>query len=605
LLALARRDAVDGKAGAAFSHMTNAISCIEETFNAVDSETPRVGCAMKVLGDLHSFGALLPPDVFVNQIDESSNIHERSERLLREQASFVARGEKAYSAAVEAQIADSEEETDALRSAILCDLGGNILLQGQIRSSAFGESQGATPELSLEDVIGNVDEVKEVYDRAAEVFKSAIDANPLYAPAWCGLGCAVSATDPLLAQHAFCTSLQLDKTLPDSWSNLAFLFAGKEAHVFCAEMLDALTQVADSPLMWICRAILLEKEADVSSSGPSEAKVSRAADAYRAALQVVKHPTALLGLSLTCRVTTGITSNEKYTTYNRISSTLSRQDSFAYVGEYLGASSSCNMGASVLAGVMTLEDGVEKLMNSDISWPYQVVDQGREMIADGMKGISKLSFPASSENDATPSIKVGLDVDVITHIAEPRSATDPGAASTAENSLPAQDLLSPPFDHDLTPARRVIHDPESGELWLDLAKSLAKELLAVSGCKKRKIVEEIVETVILAGDRAAQILSDQVSNPLLLKPVQHVTAKDPGSDGANVSRGVVSVPVDARDVSESLALAYWLETVEIEMLHKSDDARVPKRTMDLQRALFMNPDNKFARQALQNAMQAL
>jgi hypothetical protein len=227
------------------------------------------------------------------------------------------------------------------------------------------------------------------------------------------------------------------------------------------------------------------------------------------------------------------------------------------------------------------------------------------MIADGTKGISALSFPASSDNDGTSSIRKGLDVDVITHLAEPRSATDPEAVSITETPFTAEDPLSPSFDHDLTPARRVIHDPESGELWLDLAKSLAKELLAVSDCKKRKIVEEMVETATRAGDRAAQILSNQVSNPLLLKPVQHVTAKDPGFDGASVSRGVVSAPVDARNVSESLALAHWLETIEIELLHASDDARVPKRTMDLQRALIMDPDNEFARQAFQNAIQAL
>jgi hypothetical protein len=148
-----------------------------------------------------------------------------------------------------------------------------------------------------------------------------------------------------------------------------------------------------------------------------------------------------------------------------------------------------------------------------------------------------------------------------------------------------------------------VHNPESGELWLSLAKSLAKELLAASDCKKRKIVEEIVETATRAGDRAAQILSDQVSNPLVLKPVQHATTKDPGSEGATASRGVMCVPVDARDVSGSLALAHWLETVDIEVLHESDDSRVPKRTMDLQRALFMNPDNEFARQALKNAIQ--
>lgn len=73
---------------------------------------------------------------------------------------------------------------------------------------------------------------------------------------------------------------------------------------------------------------------------------------------------------------------------------------------------------------------------------------------------------------------------------------------------------------------------------------------------------------------------------------------------AVVSMGVVHDIVDARDVSEALALPYWLETVQMELLtidETANEQESTKRAVMLQKALVMDPSNGFARQALQRS----
>jgi Flp pilus assembly protein TadD len=69
-----------------------------------------------------------------------------------------------------------------------------------------------------------------MFQRSVKEFRRAIDLSPHYAPAWCGLGCAAgSGSDPLLAQHAFCRSLELDSLYPDTYANLGFLYTKHNA----------------------------------------------------------------------------------------------------------------------------------------------------------------------------------------------------------------------------------------------------------------------------------------------------------------------------------------------------------------------------------------
>ncbi len=55
-LSMARRDLLDGKAGAAFVH-------VEKAIQGCNNLELKAGCIQKLLGDLYSFGASLPPDV--------------------------------------------------------------------------------------------------------------------------------------------------------------------------------------------------------------------------------------------------------------------------------------------------------------------------------------------------------------------------------------------------------------------------------------------------------------------------------------------------------------------------------------------------------------
>jgi tetratricopeptide (TPR) repeat protein len=595
LLSLGRRDALDGKAAAAIQHVSRAISSIENIFLREGVASPPAGCALELLGLLYSFGALLPPDVFLEVADDGSHVDEQS--MLKAQASFVANGEKAYRDAADSLIASDEDEIHALRAAMLCDLGSNILLQGQIMSSAYGVAQGCTPDLTLRDVIEMNSEVKSMYDRSIDVFKDAISVSPLHGPAWCGLGCSLSVTDPLLAQHALCTALTVDKMMPDSWSNLAFLFAEKDANAQSAEMLDGLTQVADSPLMWICRALLLEREVQLDS-GPCEPLISRAADAYRAALQVVKHPSALLGLSLTCRATvstTPVSNEEKTSMYGSISSDLARRDSYGYMSEYVGLSSGTNLGSCVLGSVMTLEDAVvavkTKPLGLDQVLKSEAIEEAYVNISKGIEGLERLSSP-SSVLDSVPGVDVDPIKDVVGRVSSLASNTEDTADVSTETD---------PFDHRLTPSRRIIHDPETGIAWLDLAKSLAKELLSVSDSKKKKVVKEVLESATRASDCAARILSNQVSDPVKVRSPPHVVSND-SEEEVVMSVAVVPAIVDARDVSEALALSYWIETIEMYIVDVEGDERSPKRALDLQRALLMDPSNAFAREALQRTI---
>ena len=141
--------------------------------------------------------------------------------------------------------------------------------------------------------------------RSVRYFLAAINRNPADPRPWCGLGCALSSDDPLLTQHAFCRSLQLDKSSPHSWANLGLLYAEFQRLDSSEETVDALTQVADTPVVWIERAMLLERKRQGGSDddkavggGGREEDLCRGADSYRAALRVGRHPAALIGFLL-------------------------------------------------------------------------------------------------------------------------------------------------------------------------------------------------------------------------------------------------------------------------------------------------------------------
>lgn len=247
---------------------------------------------------------------------------------------------------------------------------------------------------------------------------------------------------------------------------------------------------------------------------------------------------------------------------------------------------------------MALQDAASasETNSSDQPWQYEAIDEARNKISDGMEGLGRLSSRASSVRDGSPGINVDSVKDIIDNAS--RLASKPEYALDDLND-------DGPVDCELTPAQRIIHDPESGIAWLALAKSLAMELLSFSDSKKKKVVKEVMDSATRAGDCAARILSDQVSAAPTVRGAPHVTAtRSDSEEEAVVSMGVVHDIVDARDVSEALALPYWLETVQMELLtidETANEQESTKRAVMLQKALVMDPSNGFARQALQRS----
>lgn len=549
LLSVAQRDNQDGKAGSAFANIKQAIDGFESASNAF-------GCTRKLLGDLYSFGAVLPPDAFLDMNAEEKT---STEEMLKAQLSFICKGEDAYRSAVDCQIASDEEELAILRASVISDIGANLLLQAQLFSVLHSMGSGSDSDM------------KDCYDRASKEFRNSIDVNPFHAPAWCGLGCAVAANDPLLAQHAFCRCLELDKMFPDAYANVGFLYTSHESYNASESVMDALTQVADTPMMWMNRAFMLERGASknltLENGSEAQTKISRAADAYRAALQVMKHPSAMLGLSLTCRVAPA-TESVKNEQALRLSRSMRRKESSAHMDEYLGTTCSSNHAVLLFAGVMALEKGSE----NETAWSSALIEEGKESIG---KALTVTGL------DAT------LDIGSMREcIQSEQHYTEKEEAKSSQ-----------PFDSSTSLARQIVHEPNRADLWLLWAKELAQSKAPpqpLSSKSKRPL-----DPAMAAAKRASDMLTRQIVQPSL--------------------QGKLSASVDAQMASEALSLVFWLRQIEPEEEEEKapknsdndaaeeeqddeveEEEAVPedKSPFDLQRSLLMCPNNKLARQAL-------
>ncbi|CAB9501462.1 Tetratricopeptide repeat domain 37 [Seminavis robusta] len=443
LLSLAQREVHNGKAGAAYGSIRRAIEGFESTSN-------NFGCAQKLLGDLYSFGATLPPDVFGDASTETDIVN---------QIAFVSKGEAFYKAALDLFVGISEDSNEVrlLQAALLTDAGANILLQGQL--TAFHEGRG------LSSASNKSQNVSALYDRAGAEFRRAIDLFPDYGSAWCGLGCSLVFSDSLLAQHCFCRSLQLDSLSPDAYSNLGILYTVHKVFEASNGIIDALTQVADSPMMWINRALILELKAsaDIEKGQGQHAqeKISNAADAYRAALQVVKHPSAMLGIAMTCRASEGAKSEAPY------------QESYANLQQYKGKMGSSDASALLLADLADLESA-------------GAADAGR---LDNVKSHLETLEQLYGEHQITD----GLDLEVIRTCL----ASDARAADEEKESEGSRPL-------DMTIARQIVHEPQRGDLWVVLSKQLLRD----NGGS-----QDSLKAAQVAATRAVHILTHQLTFP--------------------------------------------------------------------------------------------
>ena len=451
LFSIAERELLDGKIGTAFMYVERAIdSCQTSSMSSA--------CQFKLLGDLYSFGASFPADIFFGSESENEDL----ESCLQNQLSFVSKGEAAYRSALSAQapfFATADDESIAIKSSALCDIALNMLLQAQLLSSK---------QVSIE-------KIDDKYELAAKAFRDAIEYNPIHAASWCGLGCSSLKTDPLLAQHAFCRCIQIENTFSDAYANVGFLYTSGLALTASKSTMEALTQVADTPMMWMNCAFILEREAEKhlqrEQGKETEECISQAADAYRASLQVNRHPEAQFGLSLTGRM--------KYSEEHKSDISLSRsfersrKDCFSYMNEYIGASLQNGGSAPVFQGVMSIEMGEN--VPSDRSWRQDINTRGKK---------AAKSLNASETDSLVRGLKTSTD-----------------SLLAGEGKEQPETLPSPKEE---TIQRQLWFDPDRGDLWLSLAKTFVEK--------------DSVESAKTASARAADILSQSLVAPSQKSP---------------------------------------------------------------------------------------
>lgn len=437
LLSTSRRDAQEGKYGTALQHLRLAVDICRRL-------SPAAGCVQKLLGDVHSFGALLPPDVFASL---GSDIP--AETSVRSQMAFVAMGVQAYQDAEAVVTGSSEDETNLLKACLASDSGCNILLQAQLLSGL--DSQG----IGLES-----DAAVELFEQSASEFRRALALYPAHAPAWCGLGCALITGHPLLAQHAFCRSLELDNQQPDSYANLSFLYTSFQRLDASSSVSDALTQVADTPMMWINRA-LIEQMRRLNNQS-----LEHAADAYRAALQAGALPLAKRGLGLTCR-------------FGSDDIDSGRQESYLLLDEYNTATGATDLPCVLLGGMAAMELAFQR---SSPEGRSNMSSSGRQQVVHAWDQL-KLSSDVVDEL---------LETEMIQKVLQETSV------DVDDGQVDATNVTNlPPL------ARQVVNEPNRGDLWLAFAKELSLNSTTVAF------------DAFAAADQAVRILSQQASEPSL------------------------------------------------------------------------------------------
>ena len=295
---IARRDLQDGKVGAALDQLLDAIaSC-----TALASGSTSVS---KLVGDMHSFLAAFPTDMFGENFEPTA-----SNECLAKHLNIISRGAHFYFSSLE-MLKNAQNDTELSDSesmaSLVCDGAVNLLLRAQL-SSCWKER--GDHELTSDVNIANS------FQQARDRFVKALQTDPMYAPAWCGLGCAMKC-EKLKAQHAFSTSIDIDSSAPDPYANLGFLYFENEEFGKSAELCDVLTQVADTYMTWINRACQIEKDLlDREERGIDF--VGEMADAYRASLQVQRDPFAVLGLAASLRLAAAAGTDEGGEWENRV-----------------------------------------------------------------------------------------------------------------------------------------------------------------------------------------------------------------------------------------------------------------------------------------------
>lgn len=372
------------------------------------------------------------------------------------------------------------------KGALLTDIGSNLLAQGQLLSHSQGKGLGLKSSGA-----------DELFQQAEHEYLSALQLDPELGAAWCGLGCALRNRDPLLSQHSFCRSLELDSMSADAYANLAFLYTAYNAEDASEQVCDAITKIADTPFMWINRALLAERSAGLDKSSHADVLVQQAADANRAALQVAATTAAKEGLAMTCRLNQD--SVQGGTEMNHL------------LTEYLELVGRDNLPAVIFQSLSAMEIGMEECEKVDVG-----------------KSIEKVSQLKAEHGDDNETLK-SMDLEAV-------------SLSLSGEKVFEADTGDDESKVDLP--RRIFYEPGRGDLWLALAKELLLQQADPSQtqllCAQRALHK--ARQILADGARMSVTTANNLSDALALEYwVDHLAGQD-------------SVEKSAIDVQKSLLL---------------------------------------------------
>ncbi|KAL7555265.1 hypothetical protein ACHAWF_018923, partial [Thalassiosira exigua] len=595
LLFLARIYVQEGKFGASLSQLKRGVVRLSAFLPPGEKSEKGQYCVVKLLGDLYSSGNSLPSYVYSRDSSPDEKKDEGKRRLrpeIENQLAFIMEGEKAYSLALElAKHVDANEDDKYLVAASSVDLGTNLLSQARVLSMAMGEGSGGDTKTSLSDLCTKSGQIKDLISRSINAYLCAIDSSPHDAPAWCGLGCALIPVDPLMSQHAFSRALQIDPTLADSWSNIGLLYANHHNQK-CTEVLDQLTQVEDTPLMWIGRGFMLENTSRTWNDQVSarEACMSKAADAYRAALQIMQHPSALLGLSLTCRRCDPNLQESNNYVYSALADRESKVESMMSLEIHQNLTGEGNIGASYVAGLSQAEEGLDRLKGCDRS-------ESADLIANGKATMNQAKTQSEERGIELHTSEVAhceIDLTVSSNVARVTAEFPCNLIDKVHERLPSISLLHPceaPNEigtgiGGLDEARNDVYmNPESGEAWLIFAKKLLQQI----NTKPDNTIA--LSQARTAAKKAFDLLHDRVVNATLLSPRRQDSH---GSSTEFSDRSVVSHLPSASVLSEAMSLVSLLEEVE-SLKNQSNPSSLETTTIArVQESLLIDPTNSMA-----------
>ena len=595
VLAMARKLIREGKYGSSLSHIKAGVMLEGGNFTE-----------LKLLGDLYTLCETLPPYVFVDECIFSDNevIDYDVSAEVKRKLGLLSTGSNSYRQALDvAKVAEvNDDEKNYLMATAATDLGCNLLAQARVLSLALGDGSGGGDATSMIHLNVQYEHLQNIIRSAINAFIYAIDCSPGEAAAWCGVGCALATVDPLKAQHAFSRALQLDNGATEAWSNMGVLFANYDFRSKGSEILDALTSSEDTPLMWICRGLFFESAAEVwhKQASARETNESKAADAYRAALQMYQHPFALMGLSLTCRqkdFNCLLSNDAVYATLAAQASkrestlTMSIQQNIEGKGHHLARCANSFMQFEHILDRVILSNGdtmkdTSEIINSlvdDVKYCKNIMGEDISMESKSGPVNCVINF------ESTPLLHAIRDnVPIICETTEEAIAI---AGSISPQNLSNNGNVKAQLNKPESARNALYLNPDSGEEWLAFAKTLVKELCDCSDISNSDHHEYFTRTLSsakAAAGRAYDILFDSaVYASMISLSARHLT-----TEGASVDRAetrVVSFVASADAVSDALSLVSWLDQVRHEEANSS---------VSMQEAFMLDPTNRVAANGL-------